>query len=65
VTEPLSQADHLQRGPRGSAPARRRHRAVQQPGRHVIHRGQARQQEELLEDEPDARGAERGKLAVG
>ncbi len=56
VAGPAGQADLGQRVRRGPAPPRRGDTAVQQPGGHVVQRGQRGHQEELLEHEPDPGG---------
>ena len=65
VPEPVAEPDPVQRG-LGAPPALLlRHAGVEQPVGHVVHRVTPGGQVELLEDEADPAGPQRGQLPVG
>src|SRR5215470_8705472 len=64
VAEPLAQADPLERADRVAAPLRGGHPAVEQALRDVVDDALVLEQEELLENEPQAAGPAGRQLAV-
>ena len=65
MPEPVPEADPLQGFLGGQPPLAGAAAAVEQAERHVAHRIEMVEEEELLEDEAEAVPAQRGQLSVG